>query len=253
MTAFVIAGRELRSLFLSPLAWAILAVTQFILGYVFLVQIETFAIYQPQLAGLDSAPGVTDIVAAPLFSSSAVILLLVAPLLTQRAIAEERRAGTLTLLLSSPVSPSAIVLGKFLGLMGFFLTLIGLTALMPLALLLGTQLDFGQLAACVLAVALLLGAFSALGIFLSALAAHPAVAAIGTFGALLLLWILDWASTTGAADKTSKLFAYLSMANHYEPLLGGRFSSSDAAYFLIFTAAALALAVWRLDADRLQR
>jgi ABC-2 type transport system permease protein len=174
-------------------------------------------------------------------------------MITQRAIAEERRAGTLTLLLSSPVSPLAIATGKFIGLMGFFATLIGLTALMPLSLLAGTMLDLGQFGACVLAVFLLIAAFAALGTFISAVAPHPTVAAVATFGALLLLWIIDWASATGGEQQAGRLFAYLSMSRHYEPLLAGRFALADVGYFVIVTLMFLALTVWRLDADRLQR
>ncbi|HTT08795.1 MAG TPA: ABC transporter permease [Gammaproteobacteria bacterium] len=248
----VIAARELKSLFLSPLAWAVLAVTQFLFAYMFLTQLEVYARNQARLAGLESAPGVTELVAAPLYSSAGVVLLLLAPLLTMRLIAEERRNDTLTLLLSAPINATEIVLGKFAGLMSFFLLMIAMLTLMPLSLSAGTSLDFGQLGACVLALLMLLAAFSALGIFISALTAQPMVAGIGTFGALLLLWIIDWASTTGSSDKTSALFGYLSLDHHYQPLLSGVFSSADAGYFVLFTVMFLALAVWRVDADRLQ-
>jgi len=241
----VIAARELKSLFLSPLAWAVLAVTQFLFAYMFLTQLEVYARNQARLAGLESAPGVTELVAAPLYSSAGVVLLLLAPLLTMRLIAEERRNDTLTLLLSAPINATEIVLGKFAGLMSFFLLMIAMLTLMPLSLSAGTSLDFGQLGACVLALLMLLAAFSALG-------AQPMVAGIGTFGALLLLWIIDWASTTGSSDKTSALFGYLSLDHHYQPLLSGVFSSADAGYFVLFTVMFLALAVWRVDADRLQ-
>jgi len=248
----VIAARELKSLFLSPLAWAVLAVTQFLFAYMFLTQLEVYARNQARLAGLESAPGVTDLVAAPLYSSAGVVLLLLAPLLTMRLIAEERRNDTLTLLLSAPISATEIVLGKFVGLMSFFLIMIALLTLMPLSLSAGTTLDFGQLGACVLALLMLLAAFSALGIFISSLTAQPMVAGISTFGALLLLWIIDWASTAGAEDKAATVFNYLSVDHHYQLLLSGVFSSTDAGYFILFTAMFLALAVWRVDADRLQ-
>jgi ABC-2 type transport system permease protein len=248
----IIAARELKSLFLSPLAWAVLAVTQFLFAYMFLTQLEVYARAQPRLAGLESAPGVTEIVAAPLYSSAAVVLLLIAPLLTMRLIAEERRNDTLTLLLSAPISATEIVLGKFTGLISFFVLMIALLTLMPLSLNLGTSLDFGQLGACLLALLMLLAAFSALGLFISSLTAHPMVAGVSTFGALLLLWIIDWASTTGSEDKTGTLFNYLSMNHHYQLLLSGVFSSVDAGYFVLFTAMFLALTVWRVDADRLQ-
>ena len=86
-----IASREFKSLFLSPLAWTVLATLQCILAYLFLTQVETFTLIQPKLAVIENAPGLTDIVAIPLYGNAGIILLLVTPLLTMRLICEERR------------------------------------------------------------------------------------------------------------------------------------------------------------------
>jgi ABC-2 type transport system permease protein len=244
-----IAARELRSLFLSPLAWAILAVVQFILAYLFLSQIDAFLALQPQLAAIEGAPGVADLVIAPLFADAAIILLLVTPLITMRVLSEERRNRTLSLLFSAPVSMTEIILGKYLGLLAFFLILLALLALMPLSLLAGTDLDLGKLAAGLLGLALLLAAFCAVGLFMSALTEQPTIAAISTFGLLLLLWIIDWAGNSG--NQASGLFAYLSMLRHYETLLKGLFNSTDVLYYLLVTVLFLGLSIRRLDADRL--
>ena len=142
-----IAARELRSLFLSPLAWSILAVTLFILAYLFLSQIEAYINLQPRLAALEGAPGVADIVVAPLLADAAIVLLLITPLVTMRVLSEERRSGTISLLFSAPLSMTEIVIGKYLGVLSFFLILLALLALMPLSLLAGTELDMGKLAA----------------------------------------------------------------------------------------------------------
>jgi ABC-2 type transport system permease protein len=247
---FTIAGRELRSLFLSPLAWAILAVVQFILAYLFLSQIESWMLLQPRLAALEGAPGVADIIIAPLFADAAVILLLITPLVTMRVLSEERRNRTLSLLFSAPISMTEIVLGKYLGVLAFFLILLALLALMPLSLAAGTDLDFGKLAACLLGLTLVLAAFAAIGLFMSALTAQPTVAAVTTFGLLLLLWILDWAGDAG--NHTGTLLAQLSMLRHYEPLLQGLFNSADVAYYLLVIILFLGFSIRRLDADRLQ-
>jgi ABC-2 type transport system permease protein len=249
MMIFTIAAREIRSLFLSPLAWAILAVTMFILAYLFLSQIEAYILLQPRLAALQGAPGVSDIVVAPLFADAAVVLLLITPLVTMRTLSEERRSRTLSLLLSAPVSMTEIILGKYLGVLAFFLILIGLLALMPLSLLAGTDLDLGKLAAGLLGLTLLVAAFSAIGLFMSSLTEQPTVAAVTTFGLLLLLWILDWAGNSGL--DTGNLLGYLSMLRHYEPLLKGLFSSIDVVYYLLVTTLFLGFSIRRLDATRL--
>jgi ABC-2 type transport system permease protein len=247
---FTIAARELRSLFLSPLAWAILAVVQFILAYLFLSLIEAYMLLQPRLAALDGAPGVADIIIAPLFADAAVILLLVTPLVTMRILSEERRNRTLSLLFSAPISMTEIVVGKYLGVLAFFLILLGLLTLMPLSLAAGTDLDFGKLAAGLLGLTLVLAAFTAIGVFMSSLTEQPTVAAITTFGLLLLLWILDWAGNSGT-DAVS-LMAQLSMLRHYEPMLKGLFNSADVAYYLLVVVLFLGFSIRRLDADRLQ-
>ena len=247
---FTIAGRELRSLFLSPLAWAILGVVQFIYAYLFLSQVETFMALQSRLATLDGAPGVVDIVVAPLFANAAVLLLLITPLITMRVLSEERRNRTLSLLFSAPISMTEIIVGKYLGVLSFILILIGMLALMPLSLLAGTDLDLGKLAAGLLGLTLVVSAFTAIGIFMSSLTEQPTVAAITTFGLLLLLWIIDWAGSSGA--PASGLLAYLSVLHHYEPLLKGLFSSVDVIYYLLITILFLGFSIRRLDADRLQ-
>lgn len=250
MMVFTIAARELRGLFLSPLAWSILAVIQLLVAYLFLIQMETFADLQPRLLSMEGAPGLTDIVVAPVFANTAVILLLVVPLLTMRLVSEEHRGRTLSLLLSAPVSMTEIVLGKYLGLLAFLLLMLGMLALMPLSLLAGGSLDFGKFAAGLMGLVVLLAGFASAGLFMSTLTAQPTVAAISTFGLLLLLWIIDWAGGTGAHH--SGLFSYLSLTRHYESLLKGMFNSSDVVYYLLFTFTFLVLSIRRLDAVRLQ-
>ena len=251
MIIFSIAARELRSLFLSPLAWTILAVVQFILAYIFLAQIDVFLQVQPRLAALEGAPGMTELVIVPLFGNAAILLLLVVPLVTMRLISEERKAQTISLLFSAPVSMTEIIIGKYLGIMGFLFIMLGLITLMPLALLLGGALDGGMLLSGLLGLTLLLASFAAVGLFMSTLTAQPAVAAISTFGVLLLLWILDWAGSNSPGGIKGA-FGYLSMLRHYELLLKGMFDSSDMIYYLLLVILFLGLSVHRLNADRIQ-
>ena len=246
---FTIAGKELRSLFLSPLAWVVMAIVEAILAYFFLIYLDYFVQIQPQLAQMEGAPGITDMVVAPLFATAATVLLLVTPLLTMRLLSEEQRNQSLSLLLSAPISISEIILGKFCGILAFQVLTLWLILLMPLSLLFGGALDMGMLLSGVLGLLLLLASFSALGLFMSALTQQPVIAAISTFGILVLLWVLDLASSTG---EKSQLFAYLSMLSHYQSMLKGVFSSSDFIYYLLFITLFLVLSIHRLDSKRLQ-
>src|SRR5947208_16413220 len=100
---FTIAGKELRTLFASPLAWIVLGVVQVITAYAFLKRLDDFLQIQPQLVQLATPPGVTELVIAPLFGTSAIVLLVAAPLLGMRLIAEERRNQTMVFLTSAPL------------------------------------------------------------------------------------------------------------------------------------------------------
>ncbi len=246
----IIAAREWRALFVSPLAWGMLAVAQGGLAWIFVTLVADFQALQGRLAGLDSAPGVTDLVVAPLFQAAAWVLLLLTPLLTMRLFSEERRAHTFELLLSAPVSASAIVLGKYLGVLAFLLLAIALVAVMPLTLALGTTLDQGKLLAGLLGLGLLIAASAAAGLYLSLLTTQPALAAVATFGLLLMLWLADIAGAR--ADLAGRLLGYLAPLRHYEALLRGLFDSADVAYYLLFITLFLGLAVRRLDDLRLR-
>ena len=242
-----IALRELRSMFLSPLAWTVLAVSQLILCWIFFTQIDAFFSIQEELSTMPNAPGVTDLIAAPVLEIASIILLMISPLLTMRLISEERRNGTLTLLFSSPISIIEIVLGKFLGIALFYLILVSMISLMPLSLLMGTELDLGKLAAGLLGLLLLLWAFAAAGLFFSSLTANPVVAAVSTFGLLLMLWMIERSS-----DGSENIFNYLSLTNHVTPFLRGMINSVDLTYFALFIITFLLLTIRQMDTERLQ-
>jgi ABC-2 type transport system permease protein len=244
-----IALRELRSMFLSPLAWTVLAIAQLVLSWIFFSQIDVFFSIQEELTTMPNAPGVTDLVIAPVIEIASIMLLMVSPLLTMRLISEERRNGTLGLLLSAPINVTEIVLGKYLGIVLFYILFVGMIALMPLSLLMGAELDLGKLAAGIIGLLLLLFTFAAAGLFLSSLTANPVIAAVSTFGLLLLLWILD--SNAGSADAGG-IFSYLSLTTHISPMIRGIINTVDLAYFGLLIATFLLLTIRQMDAQRLQ-
>lgn len=189
-----------------------------------------------------------DYISNGLYGFATLVLLLVMPLLTMRLFAEERKSGSLVLLLSSPASLIEIVLGKFLGLSAFVAATIALLAAMPLVLLVGSDLDVGRIAAGLLGLALLMMALGAAGLFVSTLTREPTIAAVGSFGLLLLLWMIQVMSTQGGV--VGDILGYLALVGHFENLRHGIFSSADVVYYLLFTGLFLWLAVLRLDAER---
>jgi ABC-2 type transport system permease protein len=248
----IITKAELRRMFYSPLAWATLAVVLFIVGLLFLILVDNYlTTIQAQLVGIPGAPGVTDIVLAPVMLWAGVIMLTVSPLQTMRAFSEERQQGSLTLLTSAPLSTTELVLGKYLALLVFSLVLLGLLALIPLSLTGATQLDWGKIMASLLGLFLLLASFSAAGLYISSQTKTPLIAAMSSFGLLMFLVVLYM---SGSAESTaSDLFIYLSHFGHLLSFLQGLFDSSDLIYYLLFSAAFLILTSRQLDNERLQR
>jgi len=246
-----IATKELCQLFLSPLAWSILAVVQIILGLVFASTVDSFLQpnVQAELAQISpNGVSLTDFIVVDLLSLTAVIILLISPLLTMRLISEERYNKTLPLLLSSPIPITKIILGKYLGLMIFFVIMLLMILLMPLSLLLGGNLDFGQIISAALGLLLFISLFVAIGLYISTLTSHPVVAAISTFGALFILWIINWVGNS--TEEKSELFTYLSIIEHYDGFLKGVVNTEDIIYYLLFIALFLILSIQRLDAER---
>lgn len=244
-----LAKRELHSLFLSPLAWIILAVTQFILAWVFFASIDVFFNLQSELKAVPNAPGITDLVIAPLFETASILLLMVTPLLTMRQLSEEQRNKTLTLLISSPLSITDIILGKYLGMLAFMFIFILMISLMPFSLQLGSTLDTGKVVSGLLGLFLILAALSAAGLYFSSLTDNPVIAAISTFGLLLLLWIIS-SNDVKTLDQTNVL-DYLSLTHHFSNLLRGLFNTADLVYFALFIISFLVLAIRQLENRRL--
>lgn len=247
-----IAGTELKRMFNSPLAWSILAVLQFVLGMIFLVMVQEFLeVIQPQMAGTDNPPGVTDTIVSAVYLWAGIIMLAVMPILTMRSFAEERMNGTFTLLRSSPISVTDIVMGKYLGLLMFILIMVVLISLMPLSLQLGTSLDLGKIGASVLGLILLLSSFAAAGLFISSLTNQPIIAAVSSFGLLLFLIVLYISGKS--QSNGSELFVYLSHFGHFLSFLQGLFQSGDLIYYLLFIGGFLVLTIRKLDNESLQR
>jgi ABC-2 type transport system permease protein len=242
----LIALRELRSLFAMPSTWFILAVLQFIFAWFFLARLEAFLEIQPQLAQLANPPGVTTTVAAPMFNTVALLLMMLVPMFTMRLIAEERRNQTFALLLSAPLSGRHIVLGKFLGLLVFLAVLMTGVPLMLYTLALGTNLDHGLLLSNILGLLLLTASYIALGLYISALTTQPIIAAIGAFAVLIGLWLAD----IGASKEDSPWHA-ISPLNHFQNFNNGLLDSSDAAFFVLFTTVFLLLTMKRLHNNRM--
>ncbi|MBF0283038.1 MAG: ABC transporter permease [Magnetococcales bacterium] len=249
-----IAFREWRTLFLSPLAWVLLAAMGGINAYVHQVLLNEF-LENSMRMGMFGGAGVPPLsisadIIAPALGNSAVILLMLVPLMAMRLIADEKRRESWPALASSPVTPMQIILGKYFGLMLFLLVVIGMVALPPLTLFLFGKPDVGRVAAAFLGLILMTSAFGAVGLAASSMTKNPFVAAVAGFGALLMLWIAAWMGDP-SGGLLERAVSYISFVTHFENFLKGVISTGDLAYYLFITALALLFARQRLMAERL--
>jgi len=244
--------KEMRLYFTSPIAWVILTIFLFIAGYFFYSIFAFFTLASMQSA-MNPAMGrdlnVTDSVLRPLFSNVSVILLLLMPLVTMRLFAEERRAGTIELLLTYPVRDGAVLVGKYLAGLTLYALMLALTLVYPLLVFYFARVEWGPLATGYLGLLLMGATFLAVGIFASSLTENQIVASIITFGVLLIFWVIGWSSDY-LGGTWGRVLSHLSLIEHFDSFAKGVLDTRDVLYYVDFTIVALFLTLRSLEARR---
>ncbi|MBI3610348.1 MAG: ABC transporter permease subunit [Nitrospirae bacterium] len=232
-SAFAIMEKELRVYFTSPIAYVVTAVFVLITGYLF-YSIVLFASSQSlqmmRVQGALPQINLNDLIFRPTFHNMAVILMLTLPLLTMRLLAEEKKIKTIELLLTSPVSLIAIIMGKYLAAMAVFTIMLLFTAYMPL--LMGTygSIQWMPILTGYFGVWLLGGVFIAVGLFASALTENQIIASFVGFGIVLILWLIGWIAQGMSDSPLGPMLAYLSIGEHTENFIKGLTDTQDLVY-----------------------
>jgi len=194
--ACAIACREVRTYFTSPLAYVVISVFLLLSGYIFwasLVRFSELCLRFGSNPYFSSQLNVNDMVVRPLFGTMGIILLLMIPVVTMRLLAEEHRTGTDELLFTCPVTSGQVVLGKYLGAAFLLVMMLSGTLAYPLLIVgSGASPDMKPTLVGYLGVLLMGLAFLAIGLLISAMTENQVVAAVGSFGVLLLLWVINW-------------------------------------------------------------
>src|SRR5881398_2476209 len=252
MRVWPIFKKEMRLYFTSPIAYIVVAIFALIAGYFFYSIFAFFTLASMQSMmnpAMARELNVTDSVVRPLFSNFSVILLLIMPLITMRLFAEERRSGTIELLLTYPVRDGAVLLAKFLAAFTLYVLMIALTLLYPAIIWYFAPLEWGPILTGYAGLLLMGATFIAVGVFASSLTENQIVAAITTFGALLIFWILGW-SADYAGGTAGRVLQFLSILEHNDSFSKGVLDTKDVLYYLNFTVLALFLTSRSLEARR---
>lgn len=252
MRIWPIFKKEMRLYFTSPIAWVVLFTFVIIAGYFFHSIFAFFTLASMQAAmnpAMARELTVTDSVLRPLFSNISVILLLLIPLLTMRLFAEERRSGTIELLLTYPVRDGAVLVGKYLAALALYALMLTLTLLYPAIVGYFARLEWGPLATGYLGLFLMGATFLAVGIFASSLTENQIVASLVTFATLLIFWVIGW-SADYAGGTAGRVLSHLSILEHFDSFGKGVIDTKDVIYYVDFTIVALFLALRSLEARR---
>jgi ABC-2 type transport system permease protein len=246
-----ICEKELKSYFSSPIAYLAMAMFAILFGFFFWNAVGYFVSISVQSVAMGrSFPmDLNEMIVRPLLLNTSVIGLFLIPMIAMRLFAEEKRSGTIELLLTSPVHDAEIVIGKWLAALALY----GALLLISLAnigfLFLYGKPDWQPLAAGYLGLILQAGALLALGAFISTLTKNQIIAGITTFAVCLLLWVFEWVGGYETA-VWAKAMAYMSVVSHFEPFAKGVIDSKDAVYFLSLIFLGLFLSVRSLESLR---
>ncbi len=248
---YAILKRELYVYFSSPIAYVVITIFLILSGYFFYSAFAYFSMISMQAMSMPSAAGlnVTDMVLAPMFANMAVIMLLIMPLFTMRLFAEEKKAGTLELLLSYPIREIELLLGKFAACLAVFAIMLALTSLYPLLLWLYAEPEIGPIFTGYLGLFLMGTAFLALGVLVSSLTENQIVAAGVSFGSLLMFWLIGW-SEAFTGPSLGKILSHLSLLDHFEGFTKGLINTKDVIYYINFSILFLFMTMRSLESRR---
>lgn len=249
---YAVFRKETANFFVSPIAYAVITSFLLISGFFFWANVSFMSLISLQAASnpmIAERININDVVIRPLVQNMSIILLFVMPLLTMRLFSEEKKSGTIELLLTYPITDAGVLLGKFFATMLLLLAMLLGTFTFPVLLIGVGKPDFGIFLGGYLGLFLMGCAFAALGMFISSLTENQIVAGAISFGAALLCWVLSWSATI-TGETTGLVLKQLSILEHLDSFNKGLLSLPDLSFFVLFTAFFLFLTLRSIETYR---
>jgi ABC-2 type transport system permease protein len=245
-----IAHKELKGYFATPIGYIVIGMFALLYGWFFYVMLIIFNQQSLQLGGLEG--GNVDInqqLIRPLFLNASVILLFVLPLVTMRIYSEEKRSGTIELLLTSPLTDVQIIIGKFLGAMTLYAAMLAITAIHMITLMQLGNPEVKVMLVGYLGLLLMGGCFISVGLLISSLTKNQIVSGMITFAVFLLLWVINWPASF-AGPTTQSVLNYLSITDHFDDFTKGIVDTKHLVYYFSVMAFGLFLTARSVDTER---
>ncbi len=250
-----ILTKEIRSYFYSPVAFVVITIFSVLIGYYFYNIFAAFSTISfqaqtdPMVASQYGVLNVTEFVIRPFFGVVSIVMLIMLPMLTMRSFAEEKKTGTIELLLTYPVKDLELVLGKFAGCMGIFAIMLSLSVPCLLLVAFFGDPEWGVIVTGYGGLFLMGGAFISLGLFMSSLTENQIIAAVLSFASLMVLYMVG-SSSGFVGEKMGQFLEYVSILSHFETFARGVLDTSDITYYLLFAVFFLFLSMHSLESKR---
>jgi ABC-2 type transport system permease protein len=230
---WIVFRKELRSYFASPIAYSIMALYALIFGFFFYSAVKYFqqVSFQSMTMGRSFPMNINEMIIRPVLMNINVVGLFLIPMIAMRLFAEEKRSGTIELLMTSPIRDVELILGKWLAAVGLYAVILVVSAVNLTFLFVYGKPDWKPILVGYLGLLLQGACLLALGAFLSTLTRNQIIAGVAGFCISLLLWVLNWMTAFGSGT-TSRVFSYLSVVTHFEPFSKGVLDSKDLVFFL---------------------
>jgi len=245
-----IAHKELKGYFASPIAYVVLGLFALMFGFFFYSLLLYFDRQAMQMAGPGGPPvNINDQLIRPVFLNATVILLFVLPLVTMRTYSEEKRSGTMELLLTAPVTDLEIILGKFLGAMGLFAAMLAVSLVHVGVLFWKGNPEPLPVLTTYVGLLLMGGCFISLGLLISSFTRNQIVAGMITFAAFLMLWVINWIASF-VNPTAQAILNYLSITDHLDDFTRGVIDTRHLVYYISFITFSLFLTARSVDTER---
>jgi ABC-2 type transport system permease protein len=247
-----IAHKELKSYFSSPIAYIVLGFWALLYGYFFIAILQFFVRQSMQMGQFSAGPQAMNVnqqLIRPLVQNVTILVLFLMPMVTMRTYSEEKRSGTIELLLTSPITDWQIILGKFLGAMLLYSTMLAVTLIHLGLLFMYGRPEWKPILTAYLGLLLLGGCFISVGLFISSLTKNQIVAGMVTFAVFLLLWVIEWIGSF-SGPTVDQLTQYLSIVGHLDDFGKGVLDTTHVIYYLSFISFGLFLTAKSVDSER---
>jgi ABC-2 type transport system permease protein len=248
-----IAHKELKSYFASPIAYIVIGFWALLYGYFFVALLNYFVRQSMQMGqfGMQGpqAMNINQQLIRPLLQNVLILILFLMPMVTMRSYSEEKRSGTIELLLTSPLTDFQIIMGKFLGAMALYSAMLAVTLIHVGLLFVYGRPEWKPLVTAYIGLLLMGGCFISVGLFISSLTKNQIVAGMVTFAVFLMLWIITWIGSF-SGPTIDKLTQYLSIVDHYDDFGKGVIDTTHLIYYVSFITFGLFLTAKAVDSER---